>query len=178
MGSVIKNYRLKQFLRQPQQLIDEYTYILRHLKPKDTKTPLMELPLIEVDNIKTNLEGELIQIVALVQQTKEKEVMKMRILDFFGVVNSIRQQLETILRAEQKLQSQYPDQKWEMVGGSEKMAKFGIYNTTIALAEQFNTTPQEIEQWPYGRVFTILLHNVTRHDLQHQMNRIKTFSKK
>lgn len=173
MGS-IKNYRLKQFLGQPQELIDEYTYILRHLKPIDTKTPLMQLPLIEVDNIKTNLEADLLKIVATVQGTTEKEVMKMRITEFFAVVNSIKKQVETIIKAEQKLQSQYPDQKWEMVGGNEKMAKFGIYNTTIALAEQFNTTPQEIEQWQYGQVFTILLHNVTRHDLQHQMSKIKT----
>ncbi|MEE1963551.1 hypothetical protein V1387_12710 [Allomuricauda taeanensis] len=174
MGSIIKNYRLGQFLRQPQDTIDEYTYILRHLKPIDTKTPLMQLPLIEVDNIKTNLEADLLKIVATVQDTTEKQVLKMKILDFFGVVNSIRNQIETIIRAEQKLQSQYPDPKWEMVGGSEKMARFGIYNTTIALAEQFNTSPQEIEQWQYGHVFTILLHNVTRHDLQHQMSKIKT----
>lgn len=173
MGS-IKNYRLKEFLKQPQGLIDEYTYILRYLMPVETKNPLMQLPLIEVDNIKTNLEADLLKIVATVQGITEKQVLKLKILDFFAIVNSIRNQIETIIRAEQKLQSQYPDQKWEMVGGGEKMAKFGIYNTTIALAEQFNTTPQEIEKWQYSHVFTILLHNVTRHDLQHQMNKIKT----
>lgn len=174
----IKNYTFEDFIKMDQDTVDEYMVILRNIKNVDTDTKVNQLTLKEVDDLKKGqlnpTNNNLIAMVAMVQSIEEDVAMKLPIVSFIPIYLSIVEQLEHLVNGEQQLVPAHTNLKWEMVEGSVKMGKFGLFNTTISLAEQFNTTPQEIEKWKYSYVFTILLHNTVKGNLQYEMSKIKT----
>ncbi|WP_431137468.1 hypothetical protein [Psychroserpens mesophilus] len=199
----IKNYKLKDFLKQPTELILEYVEILRLLKPIETKYDIYNLKLKEVEFIKENLnltnDETIIEIISMVQgyedyvtpkwltkilpskvvqylnAKKKRKVLNLRITEFFGLLNNVKNQLEQISKAEaSSLTSEHTNIKWEQVNGSERLQKFGIYNTLDALADGDILKYDAIMNLEYSEVFTKLLMNKTNSDLQHEMQNIKT----
>ncbi len=174
----IENFKLKEFYTQSKQLINEYIHLFQYLKPLITKKEVLHLKLKHVEFIKTNLYSDndenLIKIISLVQKIKKKEVYEMPIIEFFRLILSVKKQIKQISDAEQS--SLTPDEiniKWEMVGGSEKMRKFGIYNTLEHLANGDILKYKEILNLPYSEVFTVLLMKKTASELSRKMDKIK-----
>jgi len=176
MEQTITNYKLKDFLHQSNELREEYTNLLRYSKPKETKNELYKMKLRDVDFIKTTFSNgtdeNIIKIVSLVQGISEKAVLNMKITEFFSLVICIGEQIERIIRNEQKvLTSKNPNFKWEAVQGSEKMAKFGIYNTLENLSGGDITKYEYIMDMSYDEVFTILYMKRLKEDLIEEMNK-------
>lgn len=169
----ITDYKLKDFLKQPQTTVDEYMGFLKYLDPIPTDREVFHLKLKHVEFIKQNLYGDISELVARVQKINNAEVMDMHILQFFGLYNSIKDQIEKITRAEKNSLSEGGDPRFEAVGGGEIMAKYGIYNTILPLSEQFGWTIGQIENMPYSEVFSILRYNKDRTKVQSMMNQIK-----
>lgn len=63
--------------------------------------------------------------------------------------------------------------KWEMVNGSEKMSKFGIYNTLESLSGHDALKYKKYMNMNYSEVFTILYMRKTAAELQAEMDKIK-----
>ena len=175
MGS-LTNYTLSEFLKQPLNVVQQYMEYLKYLQPIDTNIQAINLTVMQVDNFKIMLDNpsinNMVEVVAAMNP--KRAIYEMKITEFFGLFNSVKKQFEDITKSEQHLVSVFPNEKFDMVEGGKKMQKFGIYNTLISLAEQFHTIPQEIEKWTYSYVFTILLYNVTKGDIQKQMEKLKT----
>lgn len=174
----IENFKLKEFLKQDEELVQEYLVALNYLKPVKTVKEVFHMKLKHVEHIKQNLyaneDAELIKIVARVQGLKVKEVFDMEILTFFGVIASVKKQLDTISKAEDnRLSPSSINYKWEAVNGEEKMSVFGIYNTLENLADGDILKYKKIMNLPYSEVFTTLLMKKTLHDLQKAMDKIK-----
>lgn len=174
----IENFTLIEFLNQSPELIEKYMIAMRYLKPRETKREVFRMKLKHVELIKQTIDSgndkDLITIVAKVEKVKEKAVLDMPIIQFFGIVNSIRKQLELIIRAEENsLSPSRIEPKWELVQGSEKMAKFGIYNTLDHLTGKKPHLYKVYMNMGYDEIFTILLKWKTESDLQHEMNQIK-----
>jgi len=175
----IKNYRLKDFLTKDRELIAEYMNVLQFTAPVFTKKKVFHLKLKQVEFIKQNLNSNddkaIIKIISIVQKCKKKEILKMPIVKFFGLYNSVKEQIEKISNAEQNsLTTEITNIKWEAVNGSERMQKYAIYNTLDALAEGDILKYNKIMNLPYSEVFTKLLMEKEKKALQDEMNAIKT----
>jgi len=175
----IINFKLKEFLNQDPELIQEYIVALQYLKPIKTVKEVFHLKLKHVEHIKQSLysneDDELIKIVARVQGLKLKEVFEIKIIEFFRIIASVKVQIDTIRKAEEnRLSPAEINFKWEAVEGDEKMSKFGIYNTLESLSGGDILKYKKIMNLPYSEVFTALLMKKTASDLQRKMDRIKT----
>lgn len=177
----IINFKLKEFLIQESNLISEYIVALQYLKPLSTRRKVFELKLKHVEFIKQNLysneDSELIKIVGIVQKEKISRVLNMGVIEFFGVVASVKEQLNTILRAEDNtLSATSINFKWEAVNGSERMERFGIYNTLENLSGGDVLKYKKIMNLSYSDVFTALRMKKESEELQKEMDAIKIVS--
>lgn len=176
---IIENFTLYEYLNQSPELIEQYLIALRYLKPIETKQPVYEMKLKDVEFFKNNINAsndlQLIEIVAMVQNCTKEDVLDIKIIEFFGLINSIREQIKVIVTAEENaLTPSEINIKWELVQGSERMAKFGIYNTLESLSGGDALKYEAYMEMSYSEIFTILLMRKTASDIQSEMNKIKT----
>ena len=175
---IIENYTLKEFLKQEKSLIEKYVVALQYMKPIKTNKVVFHLKLKHVEYIKKNLfsnnDAALIKIIKIVQGIKKEDVYNLKIINFFGLVASVKEQVETISRAEEN--SLTPSEinfKWLAVEGDVKMSKFGIYNTLEALSGGDVLKYKKIMNLKFSEVFTVLLMRKTSSELSKQMDGIK-----
>lgn len=194
MENEIINYKLRRFLKQDKDLIEKYVLLLKYLKPSQTKKKAIRLTLQKVEYLKTNInsfeDNSLIEIVKIFQGLYEwtifgynipkpyffgtRKVLNMKIIEFFRIIASAKKQIETIVKAEaNSLTSSSIDGKWEAVEGSERMAKFGIYNTLDALSKEDILKHEKIMQLEYADVFTVLYMRNTRKEIYQEMDAIQ-----
>lgn len=175
----IENFKLIDFFNQKPELIEEYIRVLRYIKPLETERKVFEMKLRHVEAIKRTVnsgnEADLIYIVSKVQKISEEDVFEMKIIEFFGILHSIRNQTEVINKAEENgLSSSELDIRWLAVNGSERMSKYGIYNTLDRLTKKKPHLYKKYMNMIYSEIFTILLKWKEEEDLQKEMNAIKT----
>ena len=174
----INNYKLKEFLKQDYQTQIEYYHILKNLEPIPTKNEIFYMSLKDVEEIKQLInsddDADLIHIITKVQGVEESEVLDMKIVEVFGLINSIQEQIQRIYKAElSSLSSDNTNIKWEAVNGSERIQKFGIYNTLNTLSNGDILKWNAILELPYADVFMKLLLDKTNNDLQTEMQNLK-----
>lgn len=174
----IKNYRFRDFIKLDYQTITDYRVLLEHIPEVKTKRELFYMKLKHVEFIKTHLyDGEIesmVKIISKVQKIPKEDVYEIKIVELYGLINNLKSQLERILRGEETaLRSKVPNMKWEAVGGSEKLQKFGIYNTLDKLSGGDITKYKEIMEISYADIFTKLYLDNTVEELQYEMNQIK-----
>lgn len=175
----INNYKLIEYMNQPPEVIELYLVMLRYIKPLETKQKVLNMSLEDVEFIRTSINSSedlsLIKIVSMVQELSEEEVLDLKIIEFFGLLNSIRKQFNTILDAEETaFTPSEVNVKWEMADGARRMAKFGIYNTLESLSGGDALKYKRYLDMPYSEVFTILLMRKEYSDIQAEMRRNKT----
>lgn len=175
----IENYKIKDFLRKSPELISEYMVAFQYLKPIQTKKEVFHLKLKHVEFIKENIysseDNAILKVITKVQGIKLKEVFEMEILTFFGLFQSVKQQLEAIATAEEyRLAPNSVDVKWETVNGAKRMSVFGIYNTLDNLANGDILKYKKIMNLEYSEVFTVLCLKKEAAELQKEMSAIKT----
>ncbi|OAB78785.1 hypothetical protein [Cochleicola gelatinilyticus] len=175
----IKNYKLKDFLKQPIEKIEKYLQILQYIAPIETEREVFYLKLKHVELIKrtinSNDDKEVIKMVSKVQKISKKEILELGIIEFFGIVNSIKNQVEKIVEAEEKaLQSEHTNAKFELVEGGKRLEKFGFYNVLDSLSDGDVLKWKKIENLSYDIVFTKLYLNRVKSDIQIDMNNIKS----
>lgn len=177
MTETIKNFRLKEFYKQSEELQEEYINLLRFSNPIPTAKQLWSLRLRDVDFIKTSFgsgdDSDLIDIVARVQGIEAEDVYNLKIVEFFGLIADVKKQLKEINEVEAvALTPSGANFKWEAVNGSEKMSKFGIYNTLDSLALGDITKYETIMEMEYSEVFTVLYMKKTRAELDEEMSKL------
>lgn len=171
----INNRSLKDFLLKGTQ--DEMR-ILMHLKPTETKKEARHLTFMEVQNLKTwlsssNMDG-ILKAVGLVQDVSKEELIQFDIVTFFGYLNSLKRQLESIVQAEERgLSGGVSNVKWEAVNGSERMQKYGMYNTLDTLSGGDITKWEQIKNLRYSEVFLKLMMDKDKEILSQEMEAIK-----
>lgn len=175
---IIENFKLIEYLNQPPEIIEGYLIALRYLKPLETEQEVFHMTLRDVEFIKNSIDsGEdrvLIEIISKVQKCTEEEVLDLPIINFFGLLNSVRKQLKVILTAEENaLTPSEVNVKWEAVEGTQRMSRFGIYNTLESLSGGDALKYKLYMKMSYSEVFTILFMRKTASDLQREMNSIK-----
>ena len=191
----IENFRLKHFLKKDKELINEYLIALQYVKPLETKNRVFHLTLRKVEFIKKNIDSSdneaLIDVIKMVLGLYEwkifdfkirkpyffgtRKILKLRIVEFFRILASVREQILQISNAEESsLTPSHTNLKWEAVGGQERMSKFGIYNILEDLSDGNALEYQDYLKMEYSEVFTILYMRKTASDLKTEMDEIKT----
>lgn len=176
---VINNYKVKDFLKKDIETIEEYIGILKYINPTKTKNKIFDMTLRNVQSIKDYLlEGtfeELIKCAIITEEKTEKEILSIGIVEFWGIIQGIVKQIEDINHMERvSLTSEHANFKAEAVNYSEKMSKFGIYNTIDRLANGDITKYETILDLPYADVFTKMYMDRVKSDLEKDMSNIKT----
>ena len=177
---IIENHKLKNFVRQNPEDVKKGLVAMQYLKPIDTKIKVSNLSLEDVEFIKMNLyssnDEDLLEIISKVEEISIAEVLNIRVLKFFGLVASVKAQVRNIYKAEQQLEPNEINLKWQLVNGGEKMAKFGIYNTLEYLTDGDRSKDEYWLKQKYQKVFAIMLQKKTAKDLSDAMNKIKLAS--
>jgi len=179
MVDKINNYKLRDFLKKDEKLIEEYATMLSFIEPIPTKNELFYMPLEDVDFIKRSIAKiDLPLMVAILEKCNdlsEEEVMAMPIVSFYGNIRSVKLQLDKILTLEEeKLSSSVPNLKWESVDGSKRLSPFGIHNTLDKLSGGDILKWDAIKKLPYDLVFVKLFMDRVRGDIDYEMSKIKT----
>lgn len=174
----IENFKLYEFFEQPQELIDSYMIVLQYVKPCKTEQEVFKMKLKQVEEIKqafAAIDIELfINVICEVQNLTKDEVANLPIIEFYSILNGIKEQLKVIYKAEENgLTPSRVNFEWEAVGGSERMAKFGIFNTLEMLSGEDITKHEQILNMRYNDVFAILLRKKVVEDLKYEMNEIR-----
>tara|TARA_R110000772_G_scaffold143585_1_gene253158 strand:- start:500 stop:916 length:417 start_codon:yes stop_codon:yes gene_type:complete len=132
-----------------------------------------------VELIKENLQSgeveDIVEIISKVQKIGKDDIYNMDILTFYGLLNSVKEQIKTINDAEiTALTSNQTNFRWEAVGGSEKMKQFGTYTTLDMISNGDITKWDTIMNIDYADIFTKLYMNRVKDDLQAEMEQMKT----
>lgn len=174
----VENITLYELYQLNKNKQEQYNTMLQYIRPVKLQRDLFSMKLKHVELAKhvfsKGSDEDLLKLISKVQKIDKKEVLKLTVIDFYGILNALKLQLERIIQAEtNSLTPAFSNKKWEMVEGSERMAKFGIYNTLDALSKGDITKYKEIMNMSYSEIFTILLMRKTQADIQHEMSEIK-----
>lgn len=172
---MINNRSLKDFLLKGTQ--DEMR-LLTHLKPTNTSKEVRHLSFVEVQNLKTWLSTgkmeDVLKAVELAQGVSKEEILKIDIVTFFGILNSLKKQIESIVQAEERgLSGGVTNVKWEAVNGPARMQKYGMYNTLDNLSGGDITKWEQIKNLRYSEVFLKLMMDKDKETLSKEMEAIK-----
>lgn len=170
------DYKVKDIISKDAEEVQDVLSLVRYIKPAEDVREVFKMRFVDVNNLKEFLgRNETIKAVMLVLDKPRSEVINMRVTTFFPILNNIVKQVEGILKAEERgLSSDVVDFKWEAVRGSERLAKYGYYNTLDDLSGGDITKWEEIRQLPYNEVFLKLLLNKDKAQLEREMSEIKT----
>ncbi|MEW5675554.1 hypothetical protein ABGT15_04515 [Flavobacterium enshiense] len=196
----IIDYKLSEFLQITDiNLITNYLFVLDLLKPlksidnprfkrwkiwsnKEPKQLIIkaprELTFADVTNIRNyfneaTIHG-VIESVKLVSGLSEREILELRITQFYGIINFMKEDLIQLANMEiNELSDDSFDMNLESVNAKGRMARFGVLNTIDSLAKEDILRWEEIEKLPYMTVFTKLLMDKEKNDIQRELAEIQ-----
>lgn len=171
--SDLRNIKIFKLFQLPDPVFEKYNSIMRYLIPKNhlrkyKSKDFSEISygdIILVKRLSENPDFEdLVNIFETVFGIKRKKLLRTRIIDFYHALNHIKKEIETIEFRELKNLNSRTDDELKRAG-VEKLNIFGELNTLILLGSKYGKSPEEIEQWSYGLVFSLLLHEKITNDI-------------
>lgn len=114
---------------------------------------------------------KLLEAFQMVFGVNRNEYLNAGVVDYFYALNWIRKAILEIVEKEKKLGGNDPDPFLEMAG-VKRLSAFGEMATLINLGKQFGKTPEEIENWKYNVVFSILLYEKVHGEVNKSYNEI------
>lgn len=173
----IKNFKVKEFLKQDVELVEQYTQLLRLLEPIPTANKIQDLTLREVEFIKMGVKDEesLAEVFEYMEGVDNNGFMNLNITTFYGLYNDIINQLENLLGMEkQELISEHSDFKWEAVDGSKRLSVMGVLPMIDNLAGGDVLKYEQILDMPYMTIFNKLRLERIQRDIERDMSKVKT----
>ena len=185
----IINYKLSEFLQiKDENLIQSYTVILEHIKPlkeinnpnyhwynKHPKTiqiiPVRELTFDEVTTIRDNFNDgsveAIFECIRFITGLKDKQIINFNIVQFYGIISNMKSELIELSKLEiENLADDTFDANVDAVNAKQRMSRFGAVNILDSLANGDVLKWTEIEKLPYLTVYTKLLMDKTKNDIQ------------
>lgn len=187
----LDNISVKElFHLQDDQLFEQYMRFSDeedgfYLKPKEVfagreATPLGSLTYGEVATIKQNLVkptfDNLYETFDLVFKVKKITYLAQDVVSYLYALNWIKAEIKMILEREKKTLGGTPDPLLE-AAGVHRLVPFGELNTILAIAQKYGKSPEEVENWKYNLVFSMMVHDKVSGEVQTEYNRLKYGSK-
>lgn len=101
---------------------------------------------------------EIMECMEIVYNIKQTKVLSADIVSYFYALKWIYQEVFKIIEREAKVLQSEPDAKMELAG-IQRLNVLKELPGVIHLAKSFGKSPEEIYEWKYNLVFSILLHN-------------------
>ena len=158
----MENIRLYRLLLLDEAEFDRYFGVFEHIKPVDRignlkAKRLQSLTFGEVLTIKKCAsKNDYIEPFLIVFGISKRKLLMTRVTDFFRAFNWIRNEL-TILIEREKLLNSEPEPKM-IEAGIERLDLFKEMNLVIPLSKDYSLHPDEIFDWRYSTIFTLLHH--------------------
>lgn len=191
----ITNYKFYEFLLiEDIEIVEKYLMILDMLNPlNQLKNPkynkykfwqkqpkeievktLMNLSFGDVTEVRNNFYQpsieNIIESIEKVTEIEKKDILKLSILEVYGIINKIKEDLETIQNMElNELSSDDEDIELITVNASARMAKFGVLNTIDAVAKGDVIKWNEVEKLPYLTVFSKLMMDKEKNAIEKEI---------
>ncbi|SOC79835.1 hypothetical protein SAMN06296241_1372 [Salinimicrobium sediminis] len=187
----LDNITVKQFFHlKDENLAQQYLQFTLpgnpfYLKPrgvfaKKEATPLGQLTFGQVANIKHNLSKpsfeNIFECFEFVFNVKLETYLRQDVISYFYALNWITSNLKQLVERESKSLGGDPDDLLDMAG-VKRLAAFGELNTLKSIAQQFGKSPEEVENWKYNLVFSLMLHDKVSGEVQTAYNQLKYGSK-
>ena len=160
----LKKISFRQLFQLKNENFEEYHKVLKFLEPVQLNNKIesiTDLTFGEVAEIKILLQNgsflSLTEMFKIIFGLTQNEIYKINVINFYHALNWIQNEIETIYEREVKNLSSSADSKMKDAGIDE-LNVFGEMNTLIMLGEKFGKAPQEIENWKYNLVFSLMLH--------------------
>lgn len=106
-----------------------------------------------------------LEIFKLVYKIKKQDYLKADVISYFYALKYIKKAIIDLLDKEKKALKSDPDPLLEMAG-AERLGIFREMGTLINLGKSFKKNPEEIENWRYDLVFTILVYEKISGEIQ------------
>jgi len=155
----LKNISLSDVLQLENN--KDYFDIAKYLKPKNilNAKPIDEQPfgLVKEFEIATD-DKKIIELIGRYCDKLSIEIMEMNFFEFYYQHNFIIEELTKIRKREHEFLNYLPTSK-EVSAGIENLYKFGVFATVDALAGGDVLKYKQIEEIPYGIIFTKLYLN-------------------
>ncbi|TYP71495.1 hypothetical protein [Aquimarina intermedia] len=177
----LNHISVKEFFTLEEDQAKEYMKLQEIIKPsnefgKYKAKKLGVLSFGQVASIKRNVLNpnydSLIETFQLVYDVKVDQILNSDIVDFLQAFNYILESTKNLITKENKALSSDPDFDLEMAG-INRLSVFGELSTLIAIAEKFGKTPQEVEEWQYNFVLSLMIHNKIYKEIEQKYNEIK-----
>lgn len=166
--------------------LDEYDFLcymelkkLMNSKPffcKREPKKITSLKFGEVSKIKRviqkpTLEG-LQEVFSIVFGVKKMQYQNAKVTDYFYGLNHITKSILEIVKREQKALKAKEDADLD-AAGVDKLSRFGELSTLIEVGKKFGKSPEEIEQWKYSLVFSIIFYGKVENEIKDNYSQIK-----
>jgi hypothetical protein len=169
--SSLQKISFRQLFQLKNHRFEEYHKVLQHLEAiplNDRIESLTDLTFGEVAGIKLNLKQptflNMIEIFKTIFGLSQNEIYKINVIEFYHALNWIKEEIQNIYDREIQNLSSTPDSKLKDAG-IDDLNIFGEMNTLIAFGEKFGKAPQEVENWNYNLVFSLMLHQKISSDI-------------
>ncbi|SNA77389.1 hypothetical protein [Flavobacterium psychrophilum] len=167
----LQNISFRQLFQLKSQKFEEYHSLLSHLTPiklTDSIGSLTDLTFGEVAEIKRSLQRPTFEnttkLFEIIFKIDQKKLYKINVIEFYHALNWIKHEVQSVYNREVENLSPDTDSKLKDAGVDE-LNIFGEMNTLIALGEKFSKAPQEVENWSYNLVFSLMLHQKISSDI-------------
>lgn len=145
---------------------------LKYLKPKNTlgkrkAKDIYKMPFAEVENIRRKVstpEG-LVQAMCILFDCPEKLILDYRVVQFQHAANYLLSQVKRINDVERATLSKPPKHD-DIELGVRELDRFGALNILDRLGQEFGKSPEEVEQWPYGLVYSLMWKRRIESDIE------------
>ena len=187
----ITNYKIKEFVTQESELVQEYLSVLKFLKPsssikfkerfiinKDISTePLNTKSYGVVEKIKMKLENgsfsNLIECVKLMFGLNENQIINLRITQFYAGLNYVISEAERLITNENTVFESEPDLDLQSAG-ADSLKAFKVFPTIYELAGGNPLNFEKIEALQYDIVFTTLAYKNIKAKVEKKYYEIKS----
>lgn len=177
----LEDITVKELYQQTPKVFESYMELQHVLnaKPMFSNKPAKKLESLtfgEVAKLKRivmNIRYEgLIEAFTMVFGTNKVYYEMASVTDYLPALKYINHSISILVKREMKLLSSESDPELDLAG-VEKLNKFAELNVLIDLGKKFGKSPDEIQNWRYGTVFSIMLHQKTESEIQKRYIEIK-----
>ena len=163
----IENIKLKD-VKEGYKVPEE----LRYLKPKNVlgkrkAKNIYKMPFADVENMRRrfNTPEGLIDAMCVLFDCPEDLMLDYRIIQFHHAANYLISQIKRINDVERATLSKPPKQD-DVELGIRELDRFGALNILDRLGQEFGKSPEEVEQWPYGLIYSLMWKRRIESDIE------------
>lgn len=179
----LKNITVRQLFELDEHEFAKYMTLKDCLKSKnefDGKKgiEISSLTFAEVSEIKRiffqpTFEG-LFETFERIFKTDRHRFLRSDVISYFYALNYIGESVQKIIKNERLLSPDDDEEAFLMKeAGAERLKVFQELPVLLNLARSFGTTVQEVENWKYSLVFSILLHDKIQADVRKKFDELK-----